>query len=329
MKKLNFEEIKCAYENGEYIKDIAKRYNSVYSTISNFLKKHGFIIKRRYTGNRCKSVDLNFFENIDNNIKAYILGLLCSDGSIDKNGYGFQITSKDFEILDNVKNILNSEHKICKVEAFDKRTHKIYTRYNLHICSKKMVDDLKKLGLSNNKSFDCKMPAIDKIYFWDFLRGLFDGDGCITGKYGKLRISFIATEDIINNIKIIFNENGLSNNKLTIQSENEVGKIYNLKQNSYKDILFIRENMYKSLNVDNPYCLIRKYNKLQELQEYKLGELSHKNKIWKKVLFKDDDREIIYSSIKECCYEQHLILKSVYEAIRKNTKHKGYIINYL
>ena len=77
------------------------------------------------------------------------------------------------------------------------------------------------------------------------------------------------------------------------------------------------------------YYLKRKYDKLQELKEYKHGKLSHKNKVWKKISFINNGEEIIYDSIKECCYSQNLILKSVYESIRKNTKHKGYIIKYI
>ena len=214
MKKLNFKEIKSLYENDTYIKDIAVKYGVCSTTISKFLKTNGYVIKKRYTGNRRNSIDLSFFEKIDSNIKAYVIGLLCSDGSIDKDGYGFQITSKDIEIIENIKKILKSEHKICKIESYDERTKKTYIRYNIHFCSKKMVDDLRKLGLVNNKSFNCKMPLLKQIYFWDFLRGLFDGDGCVTGNNGKLRVSFIATEDIMNNIKNIFNKNGLSDNKL-------------------------------------------------------------------------------------------------------------------
>lgn len=330
MKKQNlfFEEIKKLYENGIKTKDISIKYGVSKYRIISLMKKNGYLIKQHGV-NRKRNIDISFFEKIDSNIKAYVIGILCSDGSIDKDGYGFQITSKDIEIIENIKKILKSEHKICKIESYDKRTKKTYIRYNIHFCSKKMVDDLRKLGLTNNKSFNCKMPLLKQIYFWDFLRGLFDGDGCVSGDNGKLRVSFIATEDIMNNIKYIFNKNGLSDNKLSIQTKNENGIIYNLKQNSYKDIFFIRKHLYKSINIDNEYYLKRKYCKLQELQEYKLGKLSHKNKIWKKVLFKNNDVEIIYDSIKDCCSEQKLVLKSVYESIRRKSRHKGCVIEYI
>ncbi len=327
LKELNIEDIKELYESGVFIKDIAIKYGVTKYRILSLMKRNKCLIKRGI--NRKRSVDISFFENINTNIKAYVIGLICSDGSIDKDGYGFQLVSKDNEILEKFKEILKSEHKICKVESYDKRTNKIYVRYSIHICSKKMVEDLKKIGLNNNKSFTCKMPKINEEYFWDFLRGLFDGDGCVTGRNGKLRISFIASVDIMNNIKKIFNKNNLSDNKLTVQSKNEYGIIYNLKQNSYKDILLIRELLYKSVDIDNPYYLTRKYNKLQELKEYKLGKLAHKNKIWKKILFLDKNEKIIFNSIKECCYSKNLILKSVYESIRKNINHKGYTIKYL
>jgi len=207
---ISVEEIIRMYNDGTSTIELAKiaGYKSAISII-NILTKNN-VIRRKYSpkNNRKRKIDESIFINIDSSDKAYLVGLLCSDGSIDKDGYGFQLRSKDIELLQYCKEILKSEHKICKVITFDKRSGKTFIGYNIHFCSKKMVNDLNKLGLTNNKSFTCKMPAIQDIYFWDFFRGLFDGDGCaIDGEDGRVKIKIIAAEPIAVKIKEVFLKN--------------------------------------------------------------------------------------------------------------------------
>ena len=158
---------------------------------------------RKYSNKnlRKRNIDLTIFEQIDTHDKAYLLGLICSDGSISNCGRKFQISSKDKEMLENCKLILKSEHKLMERFGIDKRTGRGHMKYTVNFCSIKIVNDLKKLGISNNKSFNCPMPKIDDIYFWSFLRGLFDGDGSVYGKEGKLGASFICSYDT-NNYKL-------------------------------------------------------------------------------------------------------------------------------
>ena len=53
----------------------------------------------------------------------------------------------------------------------------------LQIGSKEIYDDIMKLGILPNKESRLKLPSIPRIYFRDFLRGYFDGDGCISYGY--------------------------------------------------------------------------------------------------------------------------------------------------
>lgn len=50
-----------------------------------------------------------------------------------------------------------------------------------NIYSEEIVSDIKKIfGNFSNKTFDLEFPKIDNIFLTDFIRGFFDGDGCIT-----------------------------------------------------------------------------------------------------------------------------------------------------
>lgn len=269
--KLPFKKIKKMNDDGINIKEISKLYGTCETTIKKVFK----INNLHYKPGKSKSIDEDSFDNITSNI-SYLIGLLCSDGSIDKNGYGFQICSKDIEIVKSAKEILKSNHKIVKISSLDRRNGKIYDKYNIHFCSKKMTSDLINLGLKNNKSFDCKMPQIPDIYFWDFIRGLFDGDGSITSDKNRINYSFtlIASSDIMNKIKIKFKELGLSDTKLSIVAKSKMGTIYKIKQNSNKDLLILYNKLYSN----NPkFKLERKFQKFSEIKIKKTKEIKCKS----------------------------------------------------
>jgi len=137
-----------------------------------------------------------------------------------------------------------------------------------------MTSDLINLGIKNDKSFTCEMPKIPEKHIWDFIRGIFDGDGCVTGKNGRLSISIIGSSKIIFKIKEIFKSNKLSDTKLNVISENNGNVIYSIKQNSYNDILFFRNKIYQN----NPkFKLNRKFKKLMTL-DTTLSEIRCTNK---------------------------------------------------
>ena len=112
---------------------------------------------------------------------AYVLGFFCADGSMIKNKreahfIEFEITDKD--LLEKIKKSFNSGHKIKT------RRRNGLISYRLQIGSKKIFNDLLKLGLCPRKSKRIALPKIPKEYFSHFVRGYFDGDGhVVIAKY--------------------------------------------------------------------------------------------------------------------------------------------------
>jgi hypothetical protein len=118
---------------------------------------------------------------------AYVLGYFCADGCMFVNSGGskyISFVSIDKELLRKVKVSLNSVHKIVP-----KRQSRPNCRptFWLQIGSKEIYEDILKLGVSPNKESRLKLPSIPKIYFRDFLRGYFDGDGCVSYGYYSRR----------------------------------------------------------------------------------------------------------------------------------------------
>lgn len=151
----------------------------------------------------------NFFQDIDSEEKAYFLGFLFADGYVnEKFGYvDITINNKDIEILNLfVKHIYVNDRPL-------KSIRNEYVR--LIINSNKIVNDLKYHGCFQKKTFGLKFPkTINKQYIRDFIRGYFDGDGCVTINNDSLNVSFIGTIDFLDELKLILNENCNTTNTL-------------------------------------------------------------------------------------------------------------------
>lgn len=110
---------------------------------------------------------------------AYVLGFFTADGNMIKNKRGahfisIEITDKD--ILEKIREVLGSDHKI----STRRRIFPNKRIYRLQIGSKEIFNDLLRIGLTPNKSKTINLPSIPNIYFSDFVRGYFDGDGNVT-----------------------------------------------------------------------------------------------------------------------------------------------------
>jgi hypothetical protein len=125
-------------------------------------------------GPRKYKVNDDYFKKWSPNM-AYILGFWFADGNIGKrNSYIFNITQnkKDKYLLEAILREMKSDYPLAFVPSCD--------CYGFHICSKSIYDDIIKLGGKERKSLDVKFPHVPKKYLPDFVRGLWDGDGCIT-----------------------------------------------------------------------------------------------------------------------------------------------------
>jgi len=136
-----------------------------------------------------KKINKNFFKKWTFEM-AYVLGFFAADGYITVNKRGGQfwcIQITDKELLENIKKVIEAEHKIS-IRLPDKNKPNENIIYRLQIGSIEMCDDLQKLGFSERKTKSLAIPNVPKKYFQDFVRGYFDGDGSIwMGKIHKER----------------------------------------------------------------------------------------------------------------------------------------------
>jgi hypothetical protein len=121
--------------------------------------------------------DENYFESIDTEDKAYFLGFIVADGCISDKTNTIKIIQKEIDILYEFKKYINSDGGIF--------TSKNRNISSFSVSSAKTKNDLQKLGIHSNKTMVVKYPSIPDNLQNHFMRGVFDGDGCITLRTDK------------------------------------------------------------------------------------------------------------------------------------------------
>jgi len=105
---------------------------------------------------------------------AYAIGLLTTDGNLSKDGRHITLVSNDLEQLINFRNCLGINNKITRHNAGSSRIQK---GKRIQLGDVLFYDFLLEIGLTPNKSKTLGKIQIPDKYFFDFLRGHFDGDG--------------------------------------------------------------------------------------------------------------------------------------------------------
>lgn len=215
-------------------------------------------------------IDKTLFDIIDNEWKSYFLGWLYSDGNLykkaGKNTISLCIQEEDKYILDyfnckifNCRKPLN--YRKAKLRKGTNYLCKPLWRFQID--SKQLIEKFEKLGLTENKSTTIEFPYyINNNLIPHFIRGVFDGDGCITNnRTDKNRVIKFGTGSIkfANSLKkILKNELNIECSLYTIQ--NKHNKFYSVSFSKKKDILTFSNYIYK----DCEMCLKRKYEKFIE-----------------------------------------------------------------
>lgn len=161
-----------------------KKYTEMHTNTKCCSKKCSNILKKTiYQGinnpNRKYMYNENFFEKIDTDSKAWILGWVASDGSISKSDkLDITIDKIDLDVLNTIKSILDTNVPI--------KMKKNTTLVSLQISSKKIVSDLKRhLNISGGKKAQqLNVININSNLLPHFIRGVFESDGNINYNNG-------------------------------------------------------------------------------------------------------------------------------------------------
>ncbi len=238
-------------------KELCEKYNKSRSYIQKVLLKNNIKLRSGAEISKKYNIKENFFEIIDDEDKAYILGLLFSDGTISDTVVKINLIESDSQIIYDIakKMYYDDKYQISFLKGVNKKwnngvIYKTKPQILLTFTRKKIVDDLKKLGLSERKSFKIRFPKICRKYYKDFVRGYFDGDGCFytSKKYKKNnRVGIVSNILFINDLKNII-ENKLSIKCITTNSKyvNNISTLWiygNIKTKNFLDWIYDKANL--------------------------------------------------------------------------------------
>lgn len=161
-----------------------------------------FVDRDSRGGHNRKIVDENFFKKWSSAM-AYVLGFIYADGAVEdcrrssRTCYLCLINNNLDLMLDILKLFVINPRIQVREERLTKIKGKNYwckKTYYVRIGNKIIYEDLVRIGLCPKKSLIVRMPIIPEEYFSNFLRGYFDGDGCISieKKTGRINIIFTS-----------------------------------------------------------------------------------------------------------------------------------------
>lgn len=199
---IKYERIKESYLEFREISKVVYRLGVSEKTVKDALDH--FEIKQLdvSTGNQhARKRDLweDFFSTIDTEVKAYWLGFLYADGCVSLRRNPKRQTSvisavqvsaaeQDGHMLRELSQLLYKKDE-CRLYVYKNRSVTTQNKIYLTINSKRMVEDLIKLGCTQRKSLTLQFPTSDQVpdlLIRHFIRGYFDGDGSV-GTYDQGR----------------------------------------------------------------------------------------------------------------------------------------------
>ena len=186
-KHLSESDLKLAqkmYEDRKTLDEIAQHLPVCKDTLKKELIRIGVYDPKRLARKVNWTLKDDYFQVIDEPNKAYWLGLLFTDGSVDEyriKRTRLSLQRQDEDILLKFKDDLG----IMSNPYLDKREKGCL---QVEFSSSQIFDDLAKYGIVPRKTYETIHVPLSEIpleFHRDFLRGMLDGDGCITWYGGK------------------------------------------------------------------------------------------------------------------------------------------------
>lgn len=233
--KPDIDKIVSMYLNDKMsVNSISKLCNISWKATKQILVDSGIEVKRK----RKYEISEEYFDNIDTQNKAYILGFLYADGSNnpDKSTVSMSLQEDDYNILETIRNEIKDGRPLEYLDYSNKHDfgYNYKNQYRLLIYSKHICNQLSELGMVKNKSLNLKFPeCLDGELWRHFIRGYYDGDGSLyrykKDNHDNIVITITSTNDFCDAInKICFDNLGIRFGKYDASCHNGVTKVLSM-----------------------------------------------------------------------------------------------------
>lgn len=195
---------------------------------------------------------------------AYGIGLLVTDGNLSPDGRHINFTSKDLELIQLFQKALRIDGHIGRKANGPNREKPYFVSQFGDVL---FYDFLLTIGLTPNKSKTISTIGVPSEYFFDFLRGCFDGDGCTYSYFDpRWKSSFMyytcfvsaSEKHILWLQEEIFDRLGIHGH---ITKAKRKGSVYCLKY-AKRESLVLLARMYSAKDT---ICLSRKRLKIEAM----------------------------------------------------------------
>lgn len=227
----------------------ARKYSDHYPQDAQRKRAFGFVKE---------GADENYFHTVDTPRKAYWLGLLYADGwivtehSIPK-GFSIALHQKDKYLLEWLASDLNHSGLVRK----ERQSSNLF---QVKLTSKIAAQDLINLGMMPRKSKVVLFPTLANNLYPYFVRGYFDGDGCVYVRKNTISIKITS-----GSIDMLSQLNTKLEEEINIKSSiTKDGSCFNLCFYAKKALAFAKY-MYNTEQEKELY-MIRKYQKIIDFQ---------------------------------------------------------------
>lgn len=183
------------YTNGESSEKISADLGINGTTVCRILKRRGIDLRSPSQRHRILPLFEDYLDNMDTEEKAYFLGFMYADGNVSSSMGAFSLTlhNKDIEILQRFSNLFYGEDRTVS----RKEPYVTLSIYSLH-----MKEKLISYGCMPNKTFKTKMPTfLRQDLVRHFIRGLYDGDGCISTSSNMIRVILTGSLTFLEEVK--------------------------------------------------------------------------------------------------------------------------------
>lgn len=219
-----------------------------------------------------------FFDNIDSEIKAYLLGFFIADGNIYQDTktpnrkairLAVGLSEKDSKIVNLYKDYICPDNSILKTH-YKKNAVNRQPVQTIRWSSKYMASIFENnYNIKQRKTLDFNFvfpfEKIPENLYKDFIRGFFDGDGHISYiEKGQFTFAFYGTSfKFLEQIgKIISNVCNVKYIIDTTKKQNEI-KLYCLRFNSNNNRKIFIKNLYNWFYNESEFYLERKKQKFE------------------------------------------------------------------
>lgn len=171
---------------------IGSRYGVSDEVVLRAVRERGGRPHTGRTHHQTRSLSDGFFEDIDTEEKAWLLGLIATDGAVTESQLVFRFQASDRPVLVTIAGLLGSDAPIGEHVAGLTGFKPGARSCSLAISSRRIVRDLARHGITPNKTFTVRPwegPPELMRHYW---RGCVDGDGWVfkcldKDRHGKRR----------------------------------------------------------------------------------------------------------------------------------------------